>query len=220
MKLLTPLLAVSVLLAAAPARADDTAPPVIKHSGVAKAIKGESVTISAQMEDESEIFAPTLYFRYPGGRGYSSMAMTRRGDEFVASVTATADIEYWIEAYDEFGNGPAREAGPDKPHKITVTEKAAPVVAEAPKPAPVAAPEAPREQSELPPPPPPAAEPAPPAPPEAVEPGEEPIYTNPVFLGVVGGSGAVAIGVVIAVIAYANRPPPLFESTISVVKPQ
>jgi len=152
--------ALLLVLAAVPALAEDSTPPLIRHSPIARAGKGDSVTISAQMEDESEIFAPTLYYRYPGAKSYSNVAMGRKGDSFTATVQATADIEYWIEAYDEFGNGPTREGTPDRPHRIGVADRSAPRVA--------------REPPRPPPPPPPK----PPPPPEP-EPQPEPVVAHP-----------------------------------------
>lgn len=205
------------------ARAEDTQPPLINHTPVAKAMKGDSVTISAQMEDESEIFAPTLYFRYPGARGYSSVAMTRKGDAFVANVQATADIEYWIEAYDEFGNGPTREGSPDRPHRVGVAEKAAaPKVAKAdpvappmdpppPAPADVQQFDATAAVDALPPPmvdleP---LEPAP-LPDDLVEPS--PVYKQGWFLGTVGVVAAAAV----VGIVYVSQPDPINRNTFGV----
>lgn len=126
---------------AAPARAEDLDPPIIHHTPAGKANKGETVTISAQMEDESEIFAPTLYYRYPGSRGYSTLPMLRKGDAFVATIQVSADIEYWIEAYDEYGNGPTREGTPDRPLRVEAIDRT-PVATQkpAPRPEPVAEP--------------------------------------------------------------------------------
>lgn len=217
------LLALVFLVAsAAVARADDTQPPIIRHTPVSKAMKGDAVSVSADMEDESEIFAPTLYFRYPGAKNYSSIPMTKKGGStYVATVQATADVEYWIEAYDEFGNGPAREGSPDRPHKVTVAEKTVSrptVVAARPEPKP-----------EPPPPPPAAAEPEPesvvldapppaplPEPPAFTEPtviteDPKPIYREWWFIG--GGVAVTAAVVTVAVIAL--QPAPVYRNTFS-----
>ena len=209
-----------VFLAALAARADDTTPPLIRHTPVLRAFKGDTVNIAADMEDESEIFAPTLYFRYPGAKTYSSIPMVKKsGNTYTASVQATADIEYWIEAYDEFGNGPTREGTPDRPHKITVTERivSRPVVAVAPTAEPPPAP--------APPPPPPpvpteptfnaptAAEnlPPPPAPPLDVVPTvlpeePKPLYKQWWFIG----GGAVVTAAVVTVAVIALQPSPVY----------
>lgn len=103
------------------ARAEDTRPPVITHTPVATAAPGEDVVITASIEDESEVFAPTLYFRAPGASSYTSAALARRDGVYTATVPAATDLEYWIEAYDEYGNGPAREGAPDRPHRIVLS---------------------------------------------------------------------------------------------------
>ena len=217
-----------ILASVSIASADDTQPPLINHTPVSKANKGDSVAISAQMEDESEIFAPTLYFRYPGARGYSSVAMTRKGDAFVANVQATADIEYWIEAYDEFGNGPTREGSPDRPHRVGVADKA-PAKAKVDA-SPI--PSAPAPEAAPPPPeafdasgalealPPPSADIMPQDPNAMLpddEPIAEPVYTQWWFLGAVG---VVVAGGVVAAIILA-QPPPIYQNTwsASVVRP-
>jgi hypothetical protein len=50
------------------------------------------------------------------------------GDDFTATMPAsvvTGDLEYYLEAYDQYGNGPGRSGGPNVPYQITVTEKPA-----------------------------------------------------------------------------------------------
>ena len=200
----------AVLFAApAAALADDTTPPVIHHTPIASAKKGDQVTVSAVMEDESEIFAPTLYYRYPNARGYSSMAMTRKGDSFVAAVPATADIDYWIEAYDEFGNGPSRDGSPEKPHHIQVVEKAAKVAPAKPaitdnEPPPPPPPPPPEEKAQM-----AEANPPPPPPPRHEEiapvPVDDPVYKKGWFIGTVAGVVVLAaVGVTVGLIA--SRP--------------
>lgn len=224
MKRLAPVLALAVFVAASSAslaRADEQ-PPLIKHVPVAKANKGDAVNISAEMEDESEIFAPTLYFRYPGARGYSSVAMTRKGAAFVASVQATADVEYWIEAYDEFGNGPTREGSPDRPHRIGVAERAAvarvaPVPAPVPVenvPEPVAPPPAPDafvDTTPAPPPPVAFVDVPPPLADAFLEIEEKPIYKEWWFIG----TGAAVGAVIIVAGIIAAQPDPVYQNSFS-----
>lgn len=136
MRRLVPLVLLAAIGLARPALAEDLQPPRIVHTPVKRAWLGDTVTVSARMQDESEIFAPTLYFRHPGALSYSSIEMSARGDLYVASVEASADIEYWLEAYDEFGNGPTREGSPDKPLVIVVAERPAGVAGLVAEPAP------------------------------------------------------------------------------------
>lgn len=217
---------VAFALAAAPlvARADDQ-PPIIKHNPVAKATRGDTLTISAVIDDESAIFAPTLYYRYAGAKGYTNVTMSRKGDSYAATITATADVDYWVEAWDELGNGPSRDGSPDRPFKVTVAERVA--VARP-------TPPAPPRQVEPPPPPPPApvevveAQPEPtpgPAAPTPELPDEvwdeaplldapAPIYTQWWFYAGLGGGAAIVTGVLI----YALQPKPIYQNVIGGVE--
>lgn len=141
MRRLVPLVLLAAIGLARPALAEDLQPPRIVHTPVKRAWLGDTVTVSARMLDESEIFAPTLYFRHRGALSYASREMSARGDHYVATVEASADIEYWLEVYDEFGNGPSREGAPDKPLVIVVAERPAGVAALVAEPAPALPPE-------------------------------------------------------------------------------
>lgn len=215
---------------ARPAQASDFEAPVIRHTPVASATKGETVSVSARMEDASEIFAPTLYYRFAGDSDYDALAMPMRGDSYVARVEAsrTSDIEYWIEAYDEYGNGPTRDGGPGRPHRIKVTERRArpapapAVVVSAPKPEPepVAKPEpapAPVVVDVAPRPIVVDAPPPPPAPVDSVDPfflppeEPQPVYKKAWFLATTGTVGAALIGVAI----YALQPDDIHRNTFA-----
>jgi hypothetical protein len=124
------------LLAPAAARADDTSPPEITHTPVEKADKGKSVRIQAKITDQSKFF-PQVFYRWDGGAYAKALDMKKvtgkkaPKDMYQASVPGKGDVlEYYIEAYDEFGNGPARSGSPESPHKVEATAAA---VAEAPK---------------------------------------------------------------------------------------
>lgn len=113
--------------AAGVARAEDTAPPVINHQPVTKATRGEPLIISAQFKDESEIFAPTLYYRPAGQPKFLSLPMTRQNDAFIAIIPGGPPVDYWFEAYDEVGNGPSRMGSANKPVHVDAQAKAPPV---------------------------------------------------------------------------------------------
>lgn len=126
--LLRPFLASLALLATpAIASASDTTPPVIKHTPIVKLTRGENLTVTAQMKDESAIFGATLWYRAPGTLVYSSKEMIRKGEDvWGAQIPTTTDVEYYIEAYDEFGNGPSWAGAPKTPFAVKVVD-AAPV---------------------------------------------------------------------------------------------
>jgi hypothetical protein len=176
----------AALLAAGAARAADTAAPVITHTPVTHAKPGP-LKISAKVEDESRIF-PQVFFRHATTgpfeppldlkKAKSSKDETRDSkSHYEVLIPAKAGaLDYYIECYDEYGNGPARAGTPEAPNHVDVSDDAAPaakpMAAAAPAPAadkvvaaaPVAAP-APKSE---------AAEPAAPetrreAPPEALQ---------------------------------------------------
>jgi hypothetical protein len=117
-----------------PARADDTTAPVIVHTPLATAAKGP-LKITAKITDESKFF-PQVFYRYGGQREYDKpLDMKKvRGtkDQYEATIPFKADaVEYYLEAYDEFGNGPARAGTPEAPNKVDASGgESAPVAEE------------------------------------------------------------------------------------------
>ena len=57
------------------ASAEDTKAPTIKHVPPTKLVKGEPLVISADFDDEHEVWAPTLYHRVAGTKPYASVSM-------------------------------------------------------------------------------------------------------------------------------------------------
>src|SRR5207253_10199843 len=103
------------------------APPAITHPAVAKAEKGQAIEIHARLLGESGVSNPTVLFRRVGEKDYTALPMGNiGGDDYTATIPAqmaTGDIEYYVEAFDKFGNGPARSAAPNVPYRIQVLEK-------------------------------------------------------------------------------------------------
>src|SRR6266481_1491510 len=58
-----------LLLCGAAARGDDTNPPVIAHTPVARGEKGKQTPVFARITDESKIF-PQVFFRFGPSSGY------------------------------------------------------------------------------------------------------------------------------------------------------
>ncbi len=111
-------------LASTAAGAADVDPPVIFHKPPAAAIVGQPLEIVAEIKDPSGVFGPTLYYRKPGTAKFASAAMNEAGGKFSATIPATAvtgDLDYFIEAFDNEGNGPARKGTPEKPLKVDFT---------------------------------------------------------------------------------------------------
>jgi len=112
-----------LLLCGAAARGDDTNPPVIAHTPVARGEQGKQTPVFARITDESKIF-PQVFFRFGPSSGYEKpidlKPVKGQRSQWGANLPPPAGnvIEYYIEAYDEFGNGPARAGDPDRPFRI------------------------------------------------------------------------------------------------------
>ena len=100
------------------------APPAIAHTALTQALRSQPVELMARMDGDTGVSGAAVLFRHVGEREFKSLPMGNiRGDEYSATVPAsivTDDLEYYIEAYDKFGNGPARSAGPNNPYRLAV----------------------------------------------------------------------------------------------------
>lgn len=123
MRAIFPAAAAMLLLGGAAARADDTSPPVISHAPVSRGEKGKQTPLFAKVTDESKIF-PQVFFRFGPASAYERpmdmKPLKRQRNQWGANLPPPPGnvIEYYIEAYDEFGNGPARAGDPDRPFRI------------------------------------------------------------------------------------------------------
>src|SRR3989441_1699355 len=96
----------TALCLALAARADGTTPPEIAE--VRAGAKGGQVQVEARITDETGVLSAICHHRSPGGRvDDSPMVKNDFDDVFGASFPGGPDTEYWIEASDLLGNGPA-----------------------------------------------------------------------------------------------------------------
>src|SRR3989454_1141399 len=87
-------------------RADDTKAPQI--SEVRAGAKGGQVHVEARITDETGVLSAVCHHRAPRGRVEDSpMVKNDFDDVFRTSFPGGPDTEYWIEASDLLGNGPA-----------------------------------------------------------------------------------------------------------------
>ncbi|MBS2023519.1 MAG: hypothetical protein JST92_14025 [Deltaproteobacteria bacterium] len=106
-------------------------PPVITHTPPAPGSlpKGKAVTITAKFTDESK-FYPQIFFRYGPGPYEKPIDMKKSKtgkDMYEVTIPYKTDtVDYYLEAYDDFGNGPARAGDPDKPFALKLGEEAPP----------------------------------------------------------------------------------------------
>ena len=114
------------------------AAPAILHSAVASALKGKPVEINARLVGESGVQGAAVMFRHAGEKDYKALPMGNiGGDDYTATIPAgmtTADLEYYVEAFDRFGNGPARAGAPNVPYALKIQEAVAVVPSPAPAP--------------------------------------------------------------------------------------
>jgi hypothetical protein len=108
------------------------APPEITHNAVTQATRGQSIEIHARMVGDTGVQGATVWFRHAGERDFRALPMGNiGGDEYTATVPASmtsSDIEYYLEAFDRFGNGPARSGGPTNPYRLGVSSQVVSIV--------------------------------------------------------------------------------------------
>jgi hypothetical protein len=112
---------------------EDNEPPVLTHTPVTTAKRGKPLTITAHAIDPSGVFGPFVYLRKKGlpGSEYIPMRMVASttgaaGDyalEIPAALVSVDALEYYIEAWDNAGNGPARAGSPESPLPVKVEEE-------------------------------------------------------------------------------------------------
>src|SRR5712671_358968 len=105
------------LCLAAGARADDTKPPQI--SDVRAGVRGNQVQVEARITDETGVLSAVCHHRAPGGRAEASpMTKSDLDDTFRVSFPGGPESEYWIEASDLLGNGPATWGSSGKAYAV------------------------------------------------------------------------------------------------------
>jgi len=103
--------------------ADDARPPAI--SEVSASRKGRKVEVRALITDETGVLSATCHHREKGGAWEAaSMRKGSLDDVFRASFNGGVATEYWIEAIDLLGNGPATYGAASAPIAVNTTVKA------------------------------------------------------------------------------------------------
>ncbi len=114
--------------------------PKIDHAPLARAARGEPAIIRARIVSMSgkPVFEPALFVRIQGLTGYSRLPMRAEGliknvhiAEIPSSMTS-GNFDYYLEAYDEDGNGPGRAGSPETPFHVAVPQPQAPVAEKPP----------------------------------------------------------------------------------------
>jgi hypothetical protein len=98
--------------------------PTITHTAVAQAGRGQPIEINANLAGDTGVQGATVMFRHAGEKEYKALPMGNvGGDNYTATIPgpmANADIEYYLEAFDRYGNGPGRSGGPSNPYLVKV----------------------------------------------------------------------------------------------------
>ena len=126
----TSLAALALVLFASAARAEDTKPPQI--ADVKASARSGKVLIEARITDETGVLSAIVHHRAPGGRVEDTpMVKNDFDDVFKARFAGGGDTEYWIEATDLLGNGPAAYGSSGKAFSVSGKPASAKSVARA-----------------------------------------------------------------------------------------
>ncbi|MBN1960456.1 MAG: hypothetical protein JW841_05880 [Deltaproteobacteria bacterium] len=106
--------------------AEDNTPPAIVHEPCEQFKIGESFEIKARFIDDSAIFDPKVIYR-SRNEFWKNVPFVREtnSDDFKAVISSkdlSNKLFYFIEAFDENGNGPARYGSPDAPIELEASD--------------------------------------------------------------------------------------------------
>jgi hypothetical protein len=99
----------------------DTTPPTVCHEPITEARRGEVVTLRALIEDPSGTAFNKVFIRFKGEAPLVRY-LEQDGPFWSIKVRAREEFDYWFEAYDVFGNGPARDGAAEQPHHVKLRE--------------------------------------------------------------------------------------------------
>ncbi len=106
----------------------DTTPPAITPEPVAVPAPGKPLVVTCDITDQSGIFAPLVYWRPFGWSQFAQAELKNVGGAlFKATIPlppGTSGVEYYLEAYDTQGNGPAWVGSPTAPLKVSLASSA------------------------------------------------------------------------------------------------
>jgi hypothetical protein len=113
----------------------ETPGPTVNHQVISRVKPGSPVEFHALITSNSAsaVFNPVLYFRTKGASHFSRISLEPVANTphlfstIVAKELVIADFDYYLEAYDEDGNGPSQVGNDKAPLHVLVTNEAAPV---------------------------------------------------------------------------------------------
>lgn len=130
------LIAPLVLVVTKDAVAADNVPPAILATTPEPLTPGAPFRVTCDIVDESAIAHPTLYWRASGAGTFEAASMRVVGEHTYRAETPVLQgipaIDWYLEAYDAEGNGPARFGSPTEPQHTEVPALAPPTQSLAP----------------------------------------------------------------------------------------
>ena len=135
-------LAAAVLLVPPGAKAEvaDTLPPEITPRAVEVPASGRPLVVECDIADPSGVYEPLVYWREAGAPEFTHAKLQHvDGTRYRATIRLPAGaeaVEYFLEAYDGKGNGPARVGSQKLPLKLSLVRAPPPPAPPAPAPPP------------------------------------------------------------------------------------
>jgi tetratricopeptide (TPR) repeat protein len=119
--------AAAVTEAAGPLEVEDSTPPRLAHEALRTGTRGRPLRLVAIVtDDRSGVGSVRACWRNAYGRDFECHSMGNiGGDEYgidVPARTVTDGFAYYLEAWDNTENGPARSGAPELPHAISLDE--------------------------------------------------------------------------------------------------
>jgi tetratricopeptide (TPR) repeat protein len=106
---------------------EDSDPPILTHEVIKKAVRGQPIKLLARVVDErSGVATPQACWRNLYKKDFECQPMGKIGeDQYGIEVPAKAvndGFAYYLEAYDNNDNGPARSGAPELPNSVAVED--------------------------------------------------------------------------------------------------
>lgn len=103
----------------------DREAPTIGHEELRTGLVGEPLRIVAELRDPAGVFEPTVLYRLVGEQEFLRLPMVRTSERhtyeaIIDGAVVTGEVEYFIEVFDRFGNGPARYGDAELPVRVRV----------------------------------------------------------------------------------------------------
>jgi hypothetical protein len=102
----------------ASAPAEDTTPPTIGFTPCETFQRDRAFIVRARFDDASRLFEPVLVYRAANASVWKRVSFIPDGDLWKAVIPRhdlVGALQYFVEAFDENGNGPARVGSPEEP---------------------------------------------------------------------------------------------------------